>query len=155
MSESGHVISAASIQRYLKSERRSIAFDTVMNYLQFGEEAYLFNLVTREDLIGKRILAVDEKVYGVDHGMRNAIVGGNVARDIERTLETIVYWEFVRRGYDVRIGRLKEKEVDFVCKKNGEPIYVQVCYVMESELTREREFSVLQRIPNQYRSKGD
>ena len=150
MSESGHIISAASIQRYLKSERRSIAFDTVMNYLQFGEEAYLFNLVTREDLIGKRILAVDEKVYGVDHGMRNAIVGGNVARDIERTLETIVYWEFVRRGYDVRIGRLKDKEVDFVCKKNGEPIYVQVCYVMESELTREREFSALLGIPDQY-----
>lgn len=150
MSESGHVISAARIQRYLKSERRSIAFDTVMNYLQFGEEAYLFNLVTREDLIGKRILAVDEKVYGVDHGMRNAIVGGNVVRDIERTLETIVYWEFVRRGYDVRIGRLKDKEVDFVCKKNGEPIYVQVCYVMESELTREREFSALLGIPDQY-----
>ena len=150
MSESGHVVSAANIQRYLKSEHRSVAFDTVMSYLRFGEEAFLFSLAKREDVMGKHILSVDEKVYAVDHGLRRAIVGGDVGRDIERTLETIVYREFLRRGYDVRIGRIKEKEIDFVCEKGGERKYVQVCYVMESELTREREFSALLRVPDQY-----
>lgn len=150
MSESGHVFSAASIQRYLKSERRAVAFDTVMNYLRFGEEAFLIKSVKREDLMGKRILSVDEKVYAADHGMRRAVVGGNAMRDIDRTLEAIVYQEFLRRGYDVRIGRVKEKEVDFVCEKGENRMYVQVAYVMESEETREREFSALMAVPDQY-----
>ena len=150
MSESGHVFSAASILRYLKHEHRSVAFDTVMNYLKFGEEAYLFSSVKREDLVGKRILAVDDKFFAVDHGMRRAVVGGTVARDIDRTLESIVYREFVRRGYDVRIGRVKEKEVDFVCERGDYRMYVQVAYVMESEATREREFAALMAVPDQY-----
>jgi len=150
VSESGHIISAASIQRYLKSEKRSVAFDTVMNYLQFGKESFLFDLVKREDLMGKHILSVDEKVYAIDHGMRHAIVGGAASRDIERTLEIIVFHELVRRGYEVRIGRVKEKEVDFVCQKGDERKYFQVCYMMGSEETREREFSALLGINDQY-----
>lgn len=150
MSESGHVVSAASIQRYLKSEHRSVAFDTVMNYLRFGEEAFLFALARREDVTGKHILAVDEKVYAADHGMRRAVIGGRVGHNIEQTLETIVYREFLRRGYDVRVGRVREKEVDFVCERNGERRYVQVCYVMENEQTRNREFSALLAVPDQY-----
>ncbi len=150
MSEAGHVFSAASIQRYLKSEHRSVAFDTVMSYLGFGEEAFLFNSVKREDLIGKRILSVDEKVYATDHGMRRAVVGGNALRDIDRMLEAIVCQEFVRRGYNVRIGRVKEKEVDFVCENGDGRMYVQVAYVMESEATRNREFSALMAVPDQY-----
>lgn len=150
MSETGHVLSAASIQRYLKSEHRSVAFDTVMGYLGFGEEAFLFNSVKREDLMGKRILSVDEKVYAADHGMRRAVVGGSAFRDIDRTLGAIVYHEFVRRGYDVRIGRVKEKEVDFACENGNGRIYVQVAYVMESEATRNREFSALMAVPDQY-----
>ena len=121
-----------------------------MGYLGFGEEAFLFNSVKREDLMGKRILSVDEKVYATDHGMRRAIVGGSAFRDIDRTLEAIVYHEFVRRGYDVRIGRVKEKEVDFACENGNGRIYVQVAYVMESEATRNREFSALMAVPDQY-----
>lgn len=150
MSETGHVFSAASILRYLKHEHRSASFDTVMNYLRFGEEAFLFSSAKREDLMGRRILAVDEKFYATDHAMRRAITGGNVRRDIDRTLESIVYREFLRRGYDVRIGRVKEKEVDFVCEKGDERLYVQVAYLMESEETREREFSALMSVPDQY-----
>ncbi|MBR2920704.1 MAG: ATP-binding protein [Kiritimatiellae bacterium] len=150
MSETGHVFSAASILRYLKHEHRSASFDTVINYLRFGEEAFLFSSVKREDLMGKRILAVDEKFYAADHGMRRAVTGGNVRRDIDRTLESIVYREFLRRGYDVRIGRVKEKEVDFVCERGDERLYVQVAYLMESEETRQREFSALMSVPDQY-----
>ena len=135
MSETGHTFSAASIQRYLKHENRAVAFDTVMNYLAFGEEAFLFSAVKREDLMGKRILDVDAKYYVTDHGMRRAVVGGNVRRDIDRTLEAIVYRELVRRGYAVTIGRVKEKEVDFVCQRGSQRLYVQVAYVMDSDET--------------------
>ena len=150
LSETGHVFSAASILRYLKHERRSASFDTVMSYLRFGEEAFLFSSAKREDLMGRRILAVDEKFYAMDHAMRRAVVGGNVRRDIDRTLEAITYHELLRRGYDVRIGRIKEKEVDFVCERGDERLYVQVAYLMESEETREREFSALMAVPDQY-----
>lgn len=150
MSETGHTFSAASIQRYLKHENRPVSFETVMNYLSFGEEAFLFNAVKREDLIGKRILDVDAKYYAMDHGMRRAVVGGNAKRDIDRTLEAIVYRELVRRDYAVTIGRVKEKEVDFVCQRANERLYVQVAYVMATEETQEREFSALRAVPDQY-----
>ena len=150
MSETGHVFSAASILRYLKHEHRSASFDTVMNYLRFGEEAFLFSSAKREDLMGRRILAVDEKFYATDHAMHRAITGGSVRRDIDRTLESVVYREFLRRGYDVRIGRVKEREVDFVCERGNDRLYVQVAYLMESEETREREFSALMAVPDQY-----
>ena len=100
--------------------------------------------------MGRRILAVDEKFYAMDHAMRRAVVGGNVRRDIDRTLEAIAYRELLRRGYDVRIGRIKEKEVDFVCERGDERLYVQVAYLMESEETREREFSALLAVPDQF-----
>lgn len=150
MSETGHTFSAASIQRYLKHENRAVAFDTVMNYLAFGEEAFLFSAVKREDLMGKRILDVDAKYYVTDHGMRRAVVGGNVRRDIDRTLEAIVYRELVRRGYAVTIGRVKEKEVDFVCQRGSRRLYVQVTYVMDSDETEKREFDALKAVPDQY-----
>lgn len=150
MSETGHAFSAASIQRYLKHEKRAVAFDTVMNYLSFGEEAFLFTAVKREDLMGKRILDVDAKYYVTDHGMRRAIVGGNVRRDIDRTLEAIVYREFIRRGYAVTVGRVKNQEVDFVCQRGTERRYVQVAYLMDSEETQKREFSALKAVPDQF-----
>lgn len=150
LSETGHTFSAASIQRYLKHEKRSVSFETVMNYLTFGEDAFLFTAVKREDLIGKRILDVDAKYYVMDHGLRQAIVGGSVKRDIERTLEAIVFREFLRRGYQVSIGRVKEKEVDFVCQRAAERLYVQVSYIMATEETQEREFSALRAVPDQY-----
>ena len=150
MSETGHTFSAASIQRYLKHENRPVSFETVMNYLSFGEEAFLFSAVKREDLIGKRILDVDAKYYAMDHGMRRAVIGGGVKRDIDRTLEAVVYREFVRRGYTVTIGHVKEKEVDFACQRANERLYVQVAYVMETEETQEREFSALRAVPDAY-----
>lgn len=150
MSETGHTFSAAGIQRYLKHENRAVSFETVMNYLSFGEEAFLFNAVKREDLIGKRILDVDAKYYVVDHGMRRAVIGGSVRRDIDQTLEAIVFREFIRRGYQVRIGRVKEKEVDFVCQRSSERLYVQVAYAVATEETLEREFSALESVPDQY-----
>jgi len=87
-----------------------------MNHLRFGEEAFLFSSAKREDLMRRRILAVDEKFCATGHAMRRAVTGGNVRRDIDRTLEAVVCREFLCRGYEVCTGRLKDREVDFVCR---------------------------------------
>ncbi len=150
MSESGHMVSAASIQRYLKHENRKISFETVMNYLMYGEEAFLFSAVKCEDVLGKRLLDVEAKYYVTDPGMRRAILGGGIVRDIDQILETVVYLELLRRDYQVSVGRVKEKEVDFVCQRGKERLYVQVTYMMATDETRQREFAALEAIPDQY-----
>ena len=95
----------------------------------------------REDLQGKQILASNEKYYLADHGIREAVFGGNT-RDINLILENIVYLELLRRGYDVTVGRTGDKEIDFVCNRRGEKLYVQVAYLLASEETVAREFGV-------------
>jgi len=150
MTETGHVFSAQKIVDFLKHEHCVTAPSTVLNYLKACEEAFLLTRVEREDLIGKRILAVDEKYYVADCGLRNANVASNLGRDIDQLLEVVVYREMRRRGYDVTIGRVKEKEVDFVCRRGAERLYVQVAYLMPTEETREREFGALLSVPDQY-----
>lgn len=150
MTETGHVFSAKRIVDFLKNEHCITAPSTVLNYLRACEEAFLVRKVEREDLIGKHILSVDEKYYVSDTGLRNANAASNISRDIDQLLETVVFAEMVRRGYNVTIGRVREKEVDFVCEKGGERLYLQVEYLMPTKETRDREFSALMRVPDQY-----
>lgn len=150
MTETGHVFSTKKIVDYLKHERIETAPSTVLNYLRACEDAFLLTRVEREDLIGKRILSVDEKYYVVDCGLRNANVSANVTRDVDQLLEVVVYREMVRRGYKVTIGRVKEKEVDFVCQKGNERLYLQVTYLMPTPEIRQREFGALMTVPDQY-----
>ena len=146
MAECGHTFSARRIVMFLKNERRDTSVETVLNYLSACEEAFLIARVPRQDLLGKRILAVDEKFYVMDTGLRNTVVRGNLRRDIDQLLENIVYFEFLRRGYQITIGRIKDKEVDFVCDKGPERIYVQVAYLLATEETRLREYGALEEI---------
>ena len=146
MTECGHTFSARRIVNFLKGERRETSVETVLNYLAACEEAFLIARVPRQDLIGKRILAVDEKFYVMDTGLRNTVVRGNLRRDVDQLLENVVYFEFLRRGYEVTIGRIREKEVDFVCDRGGERIYVQVAFSLGSADTREREYGALEEI---------
>ena len=150
MTETGHVFSARRIVDFLKSEHCVTAPSTVLNYIKACEEAFLIYKAEREDLIGKRILSVDEKYYVVDTGMRNANVASSPLRDVNQLLETVVFCEMKRRGYKVTIGRVKEKEVDFVCERDGDRVYLQVSYLMPTDETREREFSSLRLVPDQY-----
>lgn len=150
IAEIGHVFSARSIARYLKGERRATTVETVLSYLHACEDAFLIRKVVREDLIGKHILSVDEKYYVTDVGLRRAVVGDQRGEDIDQVLENIVYREMLRRGYEVTIGRVREKEVDFVCHKDGSRLYLQVSYLMPDASTREREFSALESVPDQY-----
>lgn len=150
MTETGHVFSTKKIVDYLKHERIETAPSTVLNYLRACEEAFLLTRVEREDLVGKRILSVDEKYYVTDCGLRNANVSANISRDVDQLLEVVVYREMLCRGYKMTIGRVKEKEVDFVCQKGDERLYLQVAYLMPTPETREREFGSLLAVPDQY-----
>ena len=146
LSEVGHTFSARRIVAFLKNERRETSVETVLNYLAACEEAFLIARVPREDLIGKRILSVDEKFYVTDTGLRNEVVRGSLRRDVDRLLENVVYFEFLRRGYGVTVGRVREKEIDFFCSRSDGNVYVQVAYTVGGEETREREFSALEAV---------
>ena len=141
MSNMGCTFSASSLSRYFKSQDRKVSVDTILNYLKFAMEAFLFYQVKREDLIGKEVLVSNEKYYIADHGLREAVWGRN-NESIELVLENIVLIELFRRGYDVHVGRVDDKEIDFVATRQNDKIYVQVSYMLASESTIEREFGV-------------
>ena len=141
MANVGTTFSAGSLAKFFKSEQRSVSPETVLNYIRYCCDAYLFYQVKRRDLQGKQILATSEKYYIADHGIREAVFGGNM-RDVNLVLENIVFLELLRRGYTVTVGKAGEREVDFVCDKRGEKLYVQVTYLLASEETVAREFGV-------------
>ncbi len=149
MANVGNTFSAASLARFLKSEQRTVAPETLLNYIKYCCNAYLFYQVKREDLQGKQILASNEKYYIADHGIREAVFGGNM-KQINLTLENIVYLELLRRGYVVTVGRIGDKEIDFVCHKRDEKLYVQVTYLLASDETIQREFGVYDNIRDNF-----
>lgn len=149
MANVGTTFSATSLVKFFRSEHRSVSVETILNYIKYCCEAYLFYPVKRRDVPGKQILATGEKYYIADHGFREAVFGGN-QRDIQRILENIVFMELLRRNYKVSVGKVGEKEVDFVCEKKGEKLYVQVTYLLAAEETIKREFGVLDSIRDNF-----
>lgn len=145
----GTTFSATSLSKFLKSEHRTVAPETILNYIKYCCDAHLFYQVKRQDLQGKQLLATNEKYYIADHGIREAVFGGNM-RDINLILENIVFMELLRRGYSVTVGKTGNKEVDFICDKRGERIYIQVAYLLASEETIHREFDVYDSIRDHY-----
>lgn len=145
----GHTLSAKSISDYLKSDRRSVSVDTVYGYLKAAEDACLLHKVQREDAIGKKMLRFNEKYYVVDQGLREAR-GFSNANAVDQVLENIVFIELLRRGYRVTVGKVGDREIDFVAEKNGEREYYQVAYLLAAEETIEREFSVLEAVPDNF-----
>ena len=145
----GTTFSAASISKFFKSENRKAAPETVLNYIDYCCQAFLFYKVKRKDLQGKQVLAANEKYYISDHGIREAVYGNNL-RDIERVLENIVYLELLRRGYQVYVGRIDRREIDFVCERGADLIYVQVAYLLASEETIRREFGIYEHVKDNF-----
>jgi len=141
LSNIGSIFSATSISKYFKSENRSIPVDTILSYLSLCEDAFFVKKVKRQDLPGKKLLTVNDKYYVADHGFRESLLGENQAH-IQGVLENIIYWELSRRGYEVHIGKLADKEVDFVAFKDGVTSYYQVTYLLADENTISREFGV-------------
>ena len=128
----GNTFSSTAVSRYLKSEGRPVSPETVLNYIKACTDAFLFYQVKRRDLQGKKILTVNEKYYVADHGIREAVFGGN-RKDINLVLENIVYMELLRRGYTVTVGKTGDREIDFVCEDKGNLLYIQVAYLLPSE----------------------
>lgn len=149
MANVGHTFSARSVSNYLKSENRKVSAETVLNYIKACEDAYLFYRFNREDLVGKKILTINEKYYIADHGLREAVYGSNT-RDMDQLLENIVCMELLFRGYNVTIGKAGEKEIDFIAEKEGDKLYIQVAYLLPTEDTIKREFGVYESIKDNY-----
>ncbi len=147
----GKLISANSISKYMKSQGESIASAAITNYISFLCEAYILHKVNRYDIHGKRIFETNDKFYFEDNGIRNAIAGGTREGDIEKVIENIIYQNLIRLGYQVYVGQLQAGEIDFVCTKpGGERIYVQASYIIADNATREREFGNLRAIKDNY-----
>ena len=145
----GHIFSATSLSKYFKSEKRNISHDTILNYLKFCTDAFLIYKISRYDLEGKKVLTVNEKYYCADHGLREAVFGKNT-QNIDQILENIVCLELLRRNFKVFVGKKDESEIDFIAERNGVKIYVQVAYLLASEETVRREFSVYDSIKDNF-----
>lgn len=145
----GNRFSAANVAAYFKSQQRKVDLNTVYNYIDALESAYIIYRVPRYDIKGKEILKTLEKCYVGDHGLIYSVMGHR-DRFISGVLENIVLLELKRRGYDVFTGRSGEREIDFIAKKGENTIYVQVTFRMDAQSTVDREFNPLMEIPDHY-----
>jgi len=147
----GKIISANSISKYMRSQGESITSTAIINYMKFLCDAYMIHKVNRYDIHGKRLFESNDKFYFEDNGIRNTLADGSREGDIEKVIENIVYNHLIRMGYDVTVGQLQAGEIDFVCRKpEGQRIYVQASYMIVDDTTREREFGNLRAIKDNY-----
>lgn len=145
----GNTFSAKSIADYLKSEHRSLDNETVYNYLEKLEKAYLLHRCIRYDLQGRELLKTQEKFYLADVALRYSVLGYD-ADSVAASLENIVYLELCRRGYTVNVGKTDGGEIDFVAERQNERLYVQVTQEIRSERTAKREYERLLEIRDNY-----
>ena len=145
----GNTFSAKSIADYLKSEHRSLDNETVYNYLEKLEKAYLLHRCIRYDLQGRELLKTQEKFYLADVALRYSVLGYD-ADSVAASLENIVYLELCRRGYTVNVGKTDGGEIDFVAERQNERLYVQVTQEIRSEKTAKREYERLLGIRDNY-----
>lgn len=143
----GKTFSANSIVKFLKGEGRALSVESIYNYLEWLEKAFVIYRCRRYDLQGKSVLKTQEKFYLADQSLKYCIMGFN-PKSIASMLENIVYFELKRRGYEVYIGKLGTKEIDFVAMKRDERIYVQVCRTLPEN--SDREIGNLLTIKDQY-----
>lgn len=146
----GKPLSATNIQNYMTSNKNEVSKNLILNYLKAMTEAFLVHDVTRFNLHGKKLLENNDKYYFGDVGLRNFIVGGRRANDIEKIVENLVYQHLIRLGYKVTVGQMYATEIDFVGTKGDDTIYVQAAYLISEESTFEREFGNLQKINDNY-----
>ena len=145
----GQSFSASGIKTYLKNKNKNISVDTILNYLEYCNIAFLIKKVPRYDITSKKTLKVDEKYYLTDHGFRQA-TGFPITQDIKRILENIVYIELLSRGYEVKVGKVKDKEINFIAKKEKSLSYYQILYKIRDEKIRERIFETYNSITDNF-----
>lgn len=146
----GSLFSALNISKYLKSQQVDISTQVVINYLRSLANSFFVHKVVRSDIVGLKIFEIGEKYYFEDLGLRNVISGFNAAKDLAKIIENAVYLHLIQCGYTVFVGKIEDKEVDFVGEKSGIKIYVQVSLTIMNEKTRERELNSLLLIRDNY-----
>jgi predicted AAA+ superfamily ATPase len=145
----GNVFSANRISEYFKNQQRKVDIETVYNYLNILESAFIIYRVPRYDLRGKEVLQTNGKCYIGDQGLKYAVMGYK-DRDISGILENIVFLELKRRGYQVFVGKFDEREIDFIAEKQDQRIYVQVAFKLPDHSTVMREFDSLNSIRDNF-----
>lgn len=145
----GNTFSGKNVADYFKNQQRKLDINTVYNYLNALEGAFILYKVSRYDIRGKEVLKTQEKHYLSDISLLYATMGYKTSM-IAQLLENIVFLELKRRGYNIYIGKIDQKEIDFIAERKQEKIYVQVAYKIESKETAEREFYTLSTIKDQY-----
>jgi hypothetical protein len=148
-SNCGSIISAKKIADFLKSQKIKIQAKTVGNYLQYLVESYFINKVRRARIRGKKIFEFGEKYYFEDLGLKHSI-RRYTQQDIGKVLENMVYNHMKFKGFNINVGKLGDKEVDFVCQKGEQKIYIQVCYLIPDKKVYAREFGNLLKIEDNY-----
>jgi len=145
----GQLFSAQNISAYLKSQMTKISVSQVVSYLRYLTDSYMVRGVRRTDISGKKIFEIGEKYYFEDIGLRNAF-WEHRPDDIGKIMENAVLGHLLYNDYDVKVGQIDNGEIDFACGKNGERLYIQVCYLLHSDKTIAREFGNLEKIKDNY-----
>ena len=146
----GSLFSANNISKFLKSQRIDISPQLTMNYLKALSNAYFIHKVVRSEVGGLKVFEVGEKYYFEDLGLRNSLRGFNRKTDIHKLLENAVYLHLLQNGYRVFVGKMDNREIDFVAERNGLKVYVQVCLQLTEKSTVNREFGNLMMIKDNY-----
>ncbi len=141
----GSLFSSSNIAKYLKSQRQQVPTQLVIDYSMALTQAYFIHKVPRIDIQGLKIFEIGEKYYFEDLGIRNAIRGINPLTEIQKWMENLVYMQLLREGFKVYVGKTDQLEIDFVGQRLQERIYVQVCFRLDGENTRQREVTSLQK----------
>ena len=149
ISNIGQLFSANSISKYIKNENRKTTPHTIINYMDYARNAFIFYQIKRENIKQKRNLLISDKYYLVDSGFY-FIFNGSTQRNWGQLLENIVFLELIRQGYSITIGKIQDLEVDFVCRKANQIKYIQVSQSILDENTRKREFKPLEKISDSY-----
>ena len=141
--------SARSVVAALTENGVKTSADTVLTYIEYIKNAMIMLPAQRYDIKGKKLLASSEKYYAVDLGLRN-IIKSSDAIDYNKLYENMVFLELLSRGYDVKVGKTDNYEIDFVAYNGNERIYIQVCYLLASQSAIDREFGNLEKITDNY-----
>ena len=148
-SNTSNLITAKKISDYLKSQNVNISTKVVLNYLEYLQNAFLVNKLKRVDVNSKKSFSINNKYFFTDWGLRNALLGiDNFS--VPDVLENIVYSHLNQLGFKINIGVLNDLEIDFIAKKDGVVIYIQVAYLIADNKVREREFGNLLKILDNY-----
>lgn len=145
----GNPFSANAICNKLKSEGVKTTVATLMNYISAIKNAMVVLTAPRYDLKGKALLSTNEKYYAADLGLRNNVKSSNLV-DYNKLYENIIFIEMLSRGYEIHVGKIGDYEVDFICLKGREKIYIQVAYLLADRSVIEREFRPLLKIEDNF-----